>query len=64
MLPSLLDFKPEQYGLAPFEDMINGVVPLEPVWKLKGKVVKGFGRGSKELGIPTANLDAASLQVC
>ncbi|KAL6064251.1 Riboflavin kinase [Balamuthia mandrillaris] len=23
---------------------------------LKGKVVKGFGRGSKELGIPTANL--------
>ena len=40
-----------------------GVIPLEPVWKLKGKVVKGFGRGSKELGIPTANLDAASLQV-
>ncbi|EGD79973.1 hypothetical protein PTSG_13009 [Salpingoeca rosetta] len=22
---------------------------------LEGKVVKGFGRGSKELGIPTAN---------
>ena len=63
MLPSLLDFKPEQYGLPPFEDMISGVVPLEPVWKLKGKVVKGFGRGSKELGIPTANLDAGSLQV-
>lgn len=63
MLPSLLDFKPEQYGLPPFEDLISGVVPLEPIWKLKGKVVKGFGRGSKELGIPTANLDAASLQV-
>lgn len=63
MLPSLLDFKPEQYGLPAFQDMINGVVPLEPVWRLKGKVVKGFGRGSKELGIPTANLDAASLQV-
>lgn len=63
MLPSLLDFKPEQYGLPAFEDMISGVVPLEPVWKLKGKVVKGFGRGSKELGIPTANLDAGSLQV-
>ncbi len=63
VLPSLLDFKPEQYGLPAFEDMINGVVPLEPVWRLKGKVVKGFGRGSKELGIPTANLDAASLQV-
>ena len=26
--------------------------------RLKGSVVKGFGRGSKELGIPTANLDA------
>lgn len=63
VLPSLLDFKPEQYGLPPFEDTIHGVVPLEPVWRLKGKVVKGFGRGSKELGIPTANLDAASLQV-
>lgn len=25
-------------------------------------MVKGFGRGSKELGIPTANLDSASLQ--
>ncbi len=63
VLPSLLDFRPEQYGLPAFGDMINGVVPLEPVWRLKGKVVKGFGRGSKELGIPTANLDAASLQV-
>ncbi|KAL3146054.1 hypothetical protein ABBQ38_015405 [Trebouxia sp. C0009 RCD-2024] len=62
VLPSLLDFKPEQYGLPAFEDLIRGVIPLEPVWKLKGKVVKGFGRGSKELGIPTANLDAASLQ--
>ena len=59
MLPS----QPEQYGLPAFDDLINGVVPLEPVWRLKGKVVKGFGRGSKELGIPTANLDAASLQV-
>lgn len=63
MLPSLLDFKPELYNLPQFDDLIHGVVPLEPVWKLKGKVVKGFGRGSKELGIPTANLSAASLQV-
>ena len=28
---------------------------------LRGPVVKGFGRGSKSLGIPTANLDAAAL---
>lgn len=25
-------------------------------------MVKGFGRGSKELGVPTANLDSESLQ--
>ncbi|KAG9307804.1 hypothetical protein G9A89_023369 [Geosiphon pyriformis] len=29
--------------------------PPYPI-QMKGKVVKGFGRGSKELGIPTANL--------
>jgi hypothetical protein len=28
----------------------------------QGTVVKGFGRGSKELGVPTANLDSESLQ--
>ena len=31
---------------------------LNPVLKLKGPVIHGFGRGSKELGIPTANLNA------
>ena len=64
MLASLYDFVPEQFGLPPFEDWICGeLVPVEPPWTLKGTVVKGFGRGSKELGIPTANLDSASLQV-
>jgi FAD synthase len=29
------------------------VLPL----RMTSKVVKGFGRGSKDLGIPTANLD-------
>lgn len=63
-LPSLLDFKPEKFGLPPFNDYINQeVTPLSPVWHISGTVVRGFGRGSKELGIPTANLDSASLKV-
>ncbi|XP_031393866.1 bifunctional riboflavin kinase/FMN phosphatase-like isoform X2 [Punica granatum] len=34
---------------------IEGTLPLEP-WHIGGLVIKGFGRGSKVLGIPTANL--------
>ena len=34
---------------------------LEEPMLLKGPVVHGFGRGSKQLGIPTANLDADKL---
>ncbi|KAK6932487.1 Haloacid dehalogenase-like hydrolase [Dillenia turbinata] len=34
---------------------INGTLPLEP-WHIGGPVIKGYGRGSKVLGIPTANL--------
>ena len=30
---------------------------------LSGPIVKGFGRGSKELGIPTANIPLAGLSV-
>ena len=67
MLPSLFDFRPERYGLPGFEDMLRtphgDVIAVDPPWALRGTVVKGFGRGSKELGIPTANLDSASLQV-
>lgn len=38
----------------------SGPEPPYPL-KMEGKVISGFGRGSKELGIPTANLpvDAA-----
>ncbi|XP_052201680.1 bifunctional riboflavin kinase/FMN phosphatase [Diospyros lotus] len=52
---SLLDLRPEKWGLPAFEDWIEGTLPLEP-WYIGGPVVKGFGRGSKVLGIPTANL--------
>ncbi|EDU49457.1 riboflavin kinase [Pyrenophora tritici-repentis] len=31
--------------------------------KLRGPVVKGFGRGSKELGIPTANIPLSGLSI-
>ncbi|KAL2354906.1 riboflavin kinase-domain-containing protein [Cryomyces antarcticus] len=40
----------------------SGPVPPFPL-KLDGKVIKGFGRGSKELGIPTANIPIAGLSV-
>ncbi|CAO3667272.1 unnamed protein product [Rhizopus stolonifer] len=37
--------------------LVGPETPLEPFpFGLSGKVVKGYGRGSKELGIPTANL--------
>ena len=49
LLSSLLDFRPEQYGLPAFGDQICGTVPLEHPWQLRGKVVRGFGRGSKVL---------------
>ena len=47
VLPSLLEFQPQHYGLPPFEDNIGETIPLDPIWRLKGTVVKGFGRGSK-----------------
>lgn len=59
ILSSLLDVKPEIWGLPPFTDWVNGVLPIDP-WYMKGPVIKGFGRGSKILGIPTANLPTES----
>lgn len=55
VLSSLLDFKPETWGFPRFTDWICGALPIEP-WYVGGPVIKGFGRGSKVLGIPTANL--------
>lgn len=67
---SLLDFDPSAYGLPPFDDWLpnprgdglDPVLPLEPPVRMGGPVVKGFGRGSKVLGIPTANLDVTPLK--
>lgn len=47
LLPSLLAFNPQRYGLPPFNDTILGMIPLEPALHISGAVVKGFGRGSK-----------------
>ncbi|GAB7360382.1 hypothetical protein MBLNU230_g8339t1 [Neophaeotheca triangularis] len=40
----------------------SGPEPPFPL-RLDGKVIKGFGRGSKELGIPTANIPLEGLSV-
>ncbi|XP_059292668.1 bifunctional riboflavin kinase/FMN phosphatase [Lycium ferocissimum] len=55
VINSLLDLQLEKWGLPAFQDRIEGTLPLEP-WCIGGPVIKGFGRGSKVLGIPTANL--------
>lgn len=40
----------------PIRSSVLSVSARSPPLLLSGEVVKGFGRGSKELGIPTANL--------
>ncbi|CAD6340685.1 unnamed protein product [Miscanthus lutarioriparius] len=50
VINSLLDVRPEKWG-------IEDTLPIEP-WFISGPVIKGFGRGSIVLGIPTANLPA------
>ncbi|GAV58850.1 Flavokinase domain-containing protein/HAD_2 domain-containing protein [Cephalotus follicularis] len=55
VINSLLDLRPEKWGLPPFQDWVEGTLPIES-WYMGGPVIKGFGRGSKVLGIPTANL--------
>ncbi|KAF1953761.1 riboflavin kinase [Byssothecium circinans] len=46
-------------------DPIAGPDTVEPPFplKLRGPVIKGFGRGSKELGIPTANIPLSGLSI-
>ncbi|GAV76484.1 Flavokinase domain-containing protein/HAD_2 domain-containing protein [Cephalotus follicularis] len=52
VINSLLDLRPEKWGLPPFQDWVEGTLPIES-WYMGGPVIKGFGRGSKVLGIPT-----------
>lgn len=46
-------------------DPIAGPDTVQPPFplKLRGPVVKGFGRGSKDLGIPTANIPLTGLSI-
>ena len=64
-LATLLEFDPGLFGLNAFADRIEGTVPFgldaDSVIRIRGKVVTGFGRGSKTLGIPTANVDTMSV---
>jgi hypothetical protein len=50
VLPSLLAFSAARYGLPPFSDVVEGVIPLDAPFRIRGAVVKGFGRGSKARG--------------
>ena len=61
LLPTLLLVKPQVWGLPPLDDWVCNALPLEKPMRLAGPVVRGFGRGSKLLGIPTANLDCDAL---
>jgi riboflavin kinase len=58
---STVDTAPEQTGVSGTQKL-ESVLPLAPVVRLGGPVVRGFGRGSKTLGIPTANLDVALIK--
>lgn len=42
---------------------VEGTLPIEP-WYIGGPVIKGFGRGSKVLGIPTGKLFWFVKRVC
>jgi len=59
IISCLYDWRPDEVGLPAFKDLVGEVIPIDP-WFAKGPVVKGFGRGSKSLGIPTANLAPSS----
>ena len=71
LIRSLYDLDTKRWGLPAFDDwkeLVPGMsldryLPLATPIRMAGPVVKGFGRGSKMLGIPTANLDVAPLKL-
>lgn len=64
VLKSLLDARPERHGLRPFGDLVGGVAAPVEAWRVAGEVIKGFGRGGKDIGCPTANLPTEALEAC
>jgi hypothetical protein len=64
VLPSLLAFDPAAYGLPPLGDLVEGVIPLDPVFTISGNVVKGFGRGSKVCGGKSSHTYKHLHEVC
>lgn len=42
-------------------DDVYSITPVSDIIRLEAKVVKGFGRGGKQLGCPTANMCPADL---
>lgn len=63
-LNSLLDLKPDVFGLPAFGDTVGEVAIPVDVWRVKGEVIAGFGRGGKDIGCPTANLPTEVLDKC
>ena len=53
---ALSSLEKEITALPEFADWSESMPMPQPI-SLEGKVVKGFGRGSKQLGVPTANIE-------
>ncbi|KAL9603810.1 MAG: hypothetical protein Q9219_000919 [cf. Caloplaca sp. 3 TL-2023] len=53
---------PQSRPRSPLAGPPSGPAPPFPI-SLSGPIIRGFGRGSRELGIPTANIPLAGLSV-
>lgn len=61
-IPAQKQQQDQQQRQAPAEAVVESPVKMLPI-RMTSTVVRGFGRGSKDLGIPTANLDLSQLQM-